>query len=146
MSPTVSTHFRQDLRAALLGVLTEFRAQNPELLRGVYASRPESIAELPAAWVGGMPETITHTAGTRERAISPTVVLVDDLAENDETALRLDVLVDILVDRFTDSVRRIPTSIIEPVGVTDGELPIGDAFYRTAEIAFGRTSIREGRS
>jgi hypothetical protein len=140
------TTFRQDLRAALVAVLTEFRVENPGLLRAVHAARPESLGELPAAYVGPFAETITHTAGTRERAMRPSVLVVDTLEENAETAQRLDVLVDLLVDRFTANVRRIGTSIIEPVSVTDGELAVGDAFYRTVEIGFDRTSIREGRS
>jgi hypothetical protein len=140
------TTFRQDLRAALVAVLTEFRVENPGLLRAVHAARPESLGELPAAYVGSFAETITHTAGTRERAMRPSVLVVDTLEENAETARRLDVLVDLLVDRFTANVRRIGTSIIEPVSVTDGELAVGDAFYRTVEIGFDRTSIREGRS
>lgn len=142
----MSTTFRRDLRAALYGVLFEFHAQNTDLLRAVYTARPEGISELPAAWVGNIDETITHTSGTRERALRPSVVIVDNLAENTSTLDRLDILVDELVDRFTAAVRRIPTTVIEPVSVTDGEFTIGDTTYRTVEIGFDRTSIREGRS
>lgn len=142
----MGTTFRRDVRAALLGVITEFHVENPGLLRAAYAARPEAISEVPAAWVGDIPETIQHDAGTRERALRPTIVVAGAIGENAEVIRAMDEVVDELIDRFTAAVRRVPTSIIQPVSVTDGEIAVGEGFYRTAEIGFDRTTIREGRS
>lgn len=142
----MATTWRRDLRAALLGILTEFRVENPDLLRGTSAIRPESIGELPFAWVGDIAESITHDSGTRERAATAEIVVVDRLGENAATEDRLDTLADLLLDRLTSEVRRIPTSIIEPVSIDPGEIEVGDGAYRALTIGIGRTSIREGRS
>ena len=142
----MGTTWRRDLRAALLSIVTEFRVSNPDLLRGTSAIRPESIAELPFAWVGEIRESITHTSGTRERASTAEVVIVDRLGENSATEDRLDLLADLLLDRFTAEVRRIGTSIIEPVSIDPSEIEVGDGVYRALTFGFGRTSIREGRS
>jgi hypothetical protein len=142
----MGTTFRRDVRSALYGVLTEFHVENPGLLKAAYPARPESLGELPAAWVGDIPESIQHDAGTRERALRPSVVIAWAFGENADVVAQADTLVDELVDRYTAAVRRVPTSIIQPVAVTDGELAIGEGYYRTAEIAFDRTTIREGRS
>lgn len=138
--------FRVDLVDALYDLLVAYQTANPTLLRKVYRTRPGAFQELPSAFVGPRAETITHTAGTRERAIDPTVVVVDSFTDNVETGDRMDVLMDDLVDVFTAGVRQIGTSIIEPTGVNPGELEASGAIYRAEVISFARTSIREGRS
>jgi hypothetical protein len=142
-----NTTFRVDLVDALFDLLEAYRVANPTLLRKVYRTRPPAFQELPAAFVGPRVETITHTAGTRERAINPTVVVVDSFSgDNIETGDRMDILMDDLVDVFTAGVRQIGTSIIEPTAIAPGELEASGAIYRAEAIEFARTSIREGRS
>jgi hypothetical protein len=138
--------FRVDLVDALYDLLVAYQVANPTLLRKVYRSRPGAFMELPAAYVGPRAETITHTAGTRERQINPTVVVVDGFSDNVETGDRMDILMDDLVDVFTAGVRQIGNSIIEPTSVDPGELEASGAIYRAETIEFARTSIREGRS
>ena len=138
--------FRVDLVDALYDLLTTYSVANPTLLRKVYRTRPGAFQELPAAFVGPRDETITHTAGTRERAINPTVVVVDTFSDNVETGDRMDILMDDLVDVFTAGVRQLAWAIIEPTGVVPGEIEASGAIYRAETIQFARTSIREGRS
>lgn len=138
--------FRADLVDALYDLLVAYQTANPTLLRKVYRTRPAAFGELPAAFVGPRNETITHTAGTRERAIDPSVIVVDTFTDNVETGDRMDILMDDLVDVFTAGVRQLGNAIIEPTGVLPGELEASGAIYRAETIQFGRTSIREGRS
>jgi hypothetical protein len=141
-----NTTFRVDLVDALYDLLVAYQAANPTLLRRVYRTRPSAFQELPSAFVGPRAETITHTAGTRERAIDPSVVVVDTFTDNVETGDRMDVLMDDLIDVFTAGVRQIGNALIEPTAVTPGELEASGAIYRAESIQFARTSIREGRS
>ena len=102
--------------------------------------------DLVDAYVGPRAETITHTSGTRERQINPTVVVVDGFSDNVETGDRMDILMDDLIDVFTAGVRQIGNAILEPTSVDPGELEASGAIYRAETIEFARTSIREGRS
>jgi hypothetical protein len=138
--------FRVDLVDALYDLLVAYQAANPTLLRRVYRTRPPAFQELPSAFVGGREEAITHTSGTRERTIAPSVVVVDTFSDNVETGDRMDILIDDLVDVFTAGVSQIPWAIIEPTSVTPGELEASGAIYRAESIGFARTTIREGRS
>jgi hypothetical protein len=138
--------FRVDLVDALYDLLVAYQAANPTLLRRVYRTRPSAFQELPSAFVGPREESITHTSGTRERTISPTVVVVDTFTDNIETGDRMDILIDDLVDVFTAGVSQVATSIIEPTAVIPGELEASGAIYRAESIQFARTTIREGRS
>jgi len=139
--------FRVDLVEALYDLLDAYKTANPTLLRRVYRTRPGAFEELPAAYVGPRAERITHTSGTRERAINPTVVVVDAFSgDNVETGDRMDLLMDDLVDVFTAGVRQIGNALIEPTAVVPGELEASGAIYRAETIEFARTSIREGRS
>jgi hypothetical protein len=138
--------FRVDLVDALYDLLIAYQTANPTLLRRVYRTRPAAFEELPSAFVGPREEAITHTSGTRERTIAPSVVVVDTFTDNIETGDRMDVLMDDLIDVFTAGVSQIPWAIIEPTGVTPGELEASGAIYRAESIAFARTTIREGRS
>jgi len=141
-----SSTFRVDLVDALYYLLVAYRTANPTLLRATYRTRPAAFGELPAAFVGPREETITHTAGTRERAINPSVVVVDSFSDNTETGDRMDILMDALVDVFTAGVRQIGNAILEPTAIIPGELEASGAIYRAENIQFARTSIREGRS
>ena len=128
--------FRVDLVDALYDLLVAYQTANPTLLRAVFRTRPSAFQELPAAFVGPRVETITHTSGTRERAIDPTVVVVDTFTDNIETGDRMDVLIDDLVDVFTAGVRQIGNAILEPTGVLPGEIEASGAIYRAETIGF----------
>jgi hypothetical protein len=142
-----SSTFRVDLVDALYDLLIAYQTANPTLLRRVYRTRPSAFQELPSAFVGPREESITHTSGTRERTIAPSVVVVDTFSgDNEETGDRMDILMDDLVDVFTAGVSQIPWAIIEPTAVIPGELEASGAIYRAESIQFARTTIREGRS
>lgn len=144
----MATTFRVDLRAALLAILEEQKTATPNLLRKVEASRPGAFHEVPCAYIGGMSEQVTHTAGTRTRTFAGAeIVLVDAFRENGYATL--DELVDKLMDRFTDNRQRIGNAIIGVAGVSDTEIPIvgetATTYYPGAIISLGPTSKWEGR-
>ena len=104
----MTTTGRQDVAAGLLSILNTYRTANPSLLRKAWGARPGSIGDVPAAWVSIGDETILHTNQTRQRTFSPSVTVVDTFADNEQTAARLDILTDGLVDAFTAGFQVIP--------------------------------------
>lgn len=147
------TTFRSDSVAAHVAILTAQKTATPTQLRAVYASRPGSFPELPAAYVGNRDERITHPGGQmRTRTMAGlTVVLVDSFADNIETGDRLDDLVDLLVDRYEAAYAQIAggNNIIQLSSVSDTELEqTGDpvVVYRAVVLGFGESFITEGRT
>src|SRR5687767_8069568 len=87
--------------AAVKAVLVARKATSPTLLRAIYNARPGSFPETPCAYIAGRSETITYDANTRARTFNGLeVVIVDTLNDSIETADRMDVLIDLLVDDF----------------------------------------------
>ena len=133
-------------------ILSAQQTATPTQLRAVYRARPGSFSETPCAYVGSRDEAITYTAGQRTRTFAPTVVIVDTFSDATESGDRVDDLVDLLVDRFTDAYAAVPggNSLLELTSVTDTELEVrGDAntaIYRAAVLGFDRTFITEGRT
>lgn len=144
----MATTFRHDLVAALKTTLDAYVVANPTLLRAAYRTRPASVHETPMAYIGGRSESIVHDSGTRTRTFAPTVVIVDVLADNQETGDRMDIVVDALVDIFTANPHAVSGStLLEQTGVDDVDLDWGGGvIYRAAVLTFARCSIQEGRS
>ena len=149
----MASTFRADVVTALVAILNAQRTATPDLLRGVWSARPGAYNELPLAFVGDRSETITHDSGTRTRDMAGLqVFLVDSWSDSEQTASRLDVLVDLLVDRFTDAHSFLPNRLIEMTEVTDTELEVASKaegqpprVYPAVVISFARTQIKEGR-
>lgn len=150
----MTTSWRSDLVAAHVTILEAQSAATPTLLRKVYRTRPGSYNELPLAFVGGRPETLTHDAGTRTRTIGIEVWIVDSYAgDNQQDGDRMDDLIDALVDLYDDpsNVQRVGSSIIELTSITDTDLEVTNAasgtttFYRACVLTFGKSSKLEGR-
>ena len=153
----MATTFRVDTVEAVRVVLEAQKTATPTQLRKVFTSQPGAIAETPAAFIGNRTESITYTAQTRTREMTGLEVhLIDALIDASETDDRMDALVDLLVDRFTDAHAAISggggllqlTSVVDTLITLSG--PRGDAVYRDTILGFGNpanpTFIMEGRA
>jgi len=142
-----ATTFRSDVVAGLWGLLTGFVAANPTMLNAGYRARPRSLGNRPLGFVGPRNEpTITHTSGLRQRNMTPSIVLVWGWNEEEETA---DVRDDV-VDAFLDYATARPNAVsagtqTAPTSTEDVELEMDGAYYPATIIAFGETTILEGR-
>jgi len=150
----MTTTARVDLTGAVVTVLQAQQTATPTLLRAVYVARPGSFPELPAAYVGNADERITYSSGTRTRTFTGlSAVIVDAFSDAMESGTRMDVLVDLLVDRFTAAYATVAggSSILQLTGVRDTEVTVEAAggvaaIYRGAILDFGETFISEGRT
>lgn len=122
---------RQDLRTALAGILEDFRAAHPALIRQTYRARPATFNP-PLAYVGPFTEpTIEHEFGNRQtRSMRGQLVIVQGVYENAQTADKLDVLADALLTYLaTQHARADATKLLEPISSEDVDLSIGEATY-----------------
>lgn len=137
---------RAQTRANLKVFLDDFKAAQPTLLQ-TYRNRPASFGSTPCAYVGGISEPrILHTAGIRQRDIEASLVLVDTLTDNEETADRLDVLVDALIDALTAQPHVVdPETVQAPTRVEPVELDAGGVPY-AAVVVTALVQAQEGRT
>src|SRR5687767_9636916 len=122
---------RAQFREALSDILDDFRAANPSLLRQTYHARPASFSP-PLAYVGVINEpTIGHQfGGQRTRDQRGSLVLVQGVYENAETADKLDVLADALITYLTSQHARVSgATLLEAISSEDVDLVIGEATY-----------------
>lgn len=141
----MSSTFRNDTRTALYSLLQTFNTAQSGLQQ-VYKARPPDFGACPCAYVGGITEpSIPHDSGTRQRNLEANVVLVDELTDNEETAGRLDVLTDALLDALTAAPHAVSGySVITPVRIDTAELDVGGVFY-AANVIVVSGLIMEGR-
>lgn len=148
----MATTFRTDLRAGMVTATNAFVTAHPTLLVKVYTARPTSFnVPMPFAYIDLLTETATHTAGTRERVMAPSVVVVSRPLDNDEQVAAWDVLVDLLADHFTDYPQFTGNTIWDRWTLTEeGEeiqtTPDSVRVFPTVRFTFENVSIREGRS
>jgi hypothetical protein len=148
----VTTTFRQDITSQLVVALDAFIATNPDKLRRSVVARPPSIVgDLPIAFVDGRQEQLSFSSGIRERVMTPSVVVVSPLADNVETVTRHDVLVDALVDHFTNYAQLSTNTIWDRMAIDDEDYPVASDdgtvrhFFAT-RFTFNNVSIMEGRN
>jgi hypothetical protein len=142
----VVTTFRSDVRAGMLGLLTGFIAANPTMLNAGYSVRPAAFGNRPLGYVGDLNETIVHTQGTRQRTMSPTIVLVWAWNDATETTDIRDDVVDAFLDYATANVHAVSNqTVTSPTGVEDVELEMDGAPYPASIVTFGETLALEGR-
>lgn len=143
----MTTTFRADVVAGLTSVLQAFQTANPTLLRAVFPARPSRYTgDMPFAYIETRNESVTHDSGTRTRTMTPSVVVVDQLTDNEETMARFDALVDLLMDHFTANPQLTPVTIWSALTVTDDYEEVGDRVFAAARFAFQNVSIQEGRN
>jgi hypothetical protein len=139
---------RTDFVTGLVSVLNTYKTANPTLLRGVYTARPEGSAfEKPCAYVGSRDESVTHDSGLRTRTFGGlTVWILDTFPVNEQTADRMDILVDGLQDAFTAAPHAgSGNTVISVTSVNDTEVTMGEAIYRAAVLTFASGVAQEGR-
>lgn len=143
----MTTTFRADTVAGIVSTLRTYATANPTKLRQVRTARPSQISETPLAYLGRRPETVTHDQGLRARRLLVEVVLVDVLADNEETLGRLDVLADGILDAFTASPHMADDdAVTQVVSIADGEDDDGtNVKYETLTLTL-QSAIQEGRS
>jgi hypothetical protein len=148
----LNTTFRQDVQAGIMTTLGAFKTANPTLLRKVWPVRPGSftLGDLPCAVVGNLTESIATENGIRQRRMeSFTVEIVDRVPDNAEALVRMNLLVDAMLDYITAGYHMASgTSIVEPIGVQDGDsgaLGEGTNVYWFSNLITFRAYVAEGR-
>jgi len=140
--------FRAQAVAGLMTTLNAYRTSNPTLLRGVYSARPAGPAfEKPCVYIGSRDETIRHDSGIRTRTLAGlTIVVLDTFPDNVQTTDRMDILIDGLVDKITDTPHALGANTVTSVtSVVDSEVTMGEAIYRAAILTLASSVAQEGR-
>ena len=110
---------RADFRAALLAILDAFQAAHPTWIRQTYNARPASFAP-PLAYVGPITEpTVTLEFGNRMSRpdIRSSLILVEGVYENAQTAQRLDEKGDALLAFLVTKHSEVSgATLLEPIG------------------------------
>ena len=143
-----ASSFRAQSVTGIYGTLTDFATANPTMLAAVYVARPRGAvaSALPHAYIGDRPESIVHANQIRQRALAVSVVLVDSVPDNAEALVRMDQLIDGLVDAFT---RDYHSASGYSITVETGSIQIPDeepgaSLY--AEVLTISSTIGEGRA
>ncbi len=110
---------RADFRAALLAIADDFKAAHPTWIRHTYNARPASFAP-PLIYVGPITEpSVTFESGNRLNRpdIRSSLVLVEGVYENAQTAQRLDEKGDALLTFLVTEHSRVSgATLLEPIG------------------------------
>ncbi len=147
----MATTFRADTRAGMYAAIVAMKAAHPTVLREVRRIRPSHYnTPLPLAWVDILSESASHSAGTRERVLSPSIVFMGAPIDNDEQATDWDALVDLAADWFTDRPQFAAVSIWDRWTVADESEEVQTAPDQTrtfpiVRFTFTNVSLREGR-
>ena len=137
---------RAQLRAGCKTVIDAVKAANPTLLVHTYDHFPGAF-RTPCAYVHNLIDepTIAHDASTRRMEIFAEVHVVNKYTSYEQAASEQDVLVDLIVDQFTDTPRAASnSSLTEAVSVSGHEETEGEAIYPCSVIRV-RGSFIEGR-
>lgn len=143
----MATTFRYDIATAVKTFLDSFKASNPTLLAETFRARPESCASFPYAYVD-LRQELGHWPGNGilERRISTGFVVVDQLTNNDEVMVRMDVLVDGLVEALAALNGRMTIdSIFSDYSVTDTAEVQGAEEFQAVRFGFPEFLRPEGR-
>lgn len=110
---------RADFRAALLAIADDFKAAHPTWIRHAYNARPATFAP-PLLYVGPITEpNISILFGSRVTRpdIRSSLILVEGVYQNKETAEKLDEKGDALFTYLVDQHSRVSgATLIEPTG------------------------------
>ena len=139
------TTFRTDVVTGIKAALDGVVAAHPTLLLRAYRARPEGFPDLPCAWIENRPETARHDSQIRTRIMSPSVVVVRKITNNDEAMAAFDTLVDILADAFTAMPQFATGTIWDTYTIADEDAPFGDYDFAAVRFTFNNVTIMEGR-
>lgn len=139
--------FVATLRSGTYSILETYRAANPALLAHAHTSRPESMGDVPAAFVGEISAPLAHDSGTRRWGpCSVQVIVVDNIAINAEADARLDGLTEELIDAFSDAPHAYgPNTVGEPVLAGSTEVDVNGVLYAGRLLTIGQIWFTEGR-
>lgn len=136
----------QSIRTSAYSVLATYAASNPTQITKAFKARPASFAGVPLAYVGDVRTSFKHTAGTRMWTAEVDVVVVDNLADNEEAETRLDNAAMGLVDSFTDQPHAFGDNTVgEPLGVAQTTDDVNGVPYEARVVTVGRILFTEGR-
>lgn len=134
------------VRSSAFSVVETYRAANPALIRHAHTTRPAGFSDLPAVYVGDVRTQLFHDSGTRRWAAEVDVVLVDNVAVNEEAMARLDITAMALVDAFTDQPHAFGDNTVgEPIGVASLTEEVNGVPYEMRVVTIGRIYFMEGR-
>jgi hypothetical protein len=143
---------RSDLRANLFSTVDDWReawnaaptTERHEIHQG-YAARPASFHP-PLFYIGGISETLNHSAGVRQRLQTAQVAIVRGLYDNAEAMEWLDDACDSLLDYLSDRPHAISnTTVITPLSTEDVELDLGGGTIYAATLISLRHDYADGR-
>jgi hypothetical protein len=142
----MTTTFRVDVVSGMTAMITAFIAAHPTVIVRHFRSMPASTnTDLPCTWLDLRPEVIDHESGLRHRTMSPSIVAMFSLGDNQETTDLQDAAVDLLVDHFTSYPHIVAATVWDAMTVSDERLP-GDTSVSLVRFTFDNISIAEGRS
>ena len=124
MSAITLTQFRN----ALYTLLTDQQAATPTLLRMVFRAKPGGVGEKPMAWLDEFDDDLGYDAGTRARTMLTNIIVVDTFkADLITVADPFDQLRDALIERFTANSAVIPSTVLECIRVSGGDITLASA-------------------
>jgi hypothetical protein len=148
---SADTAFRQQTQAAILTLVTAFKAANPTIVRSVASVRPGSFAgtaSLPVFYIGDMSESYAYVGQVWQRTMAGlTCYLVDQLGTVGDSNDRMNFAHDVLADLFTVNFHAIsPRSILQLSAINDFEFEDLGPAYPALQFIFGSTNMQEGRT
>lgn len=143
------TAWRSQIRDNAVTTLEAFKAANPTLTDRVYRSRPPSLAERRAVFVGGIREDLSLDSGTISRDTLVDIVASRHLADNAESTDDIEEVADALIDWLSanDRAHAFGTNTVQnPVRSESVELDEGNGIIVPAVVITCRASLMEGRN
>ena len=138
--------FPADVRAGAKTVLDAVKTANPTALVQTYTSRPATIGSMPCAWVDEERWEFNHDSGLRQWAGEVDVWLVDEGLDNHETQGRLDSLLSLVLDQFSDTPHFATANTVgEPRRSRSGAYEVNGVVYPVVVVTIGRIFKQEGR-
>lgn len=125
---------RQDIQAAVLGMLTLFRTTYPSYIRAIWTERPLSVVnEGPMVYVGRIVEQTTEDdRAIRQTVFNGVIGYCDTLVDPRETSDRVNVFADFMRELFTFNARMLPQGVFYIDGLDDSpEVKQGVNVYQT---------------
>ena len=143
--PTTPTTARQDFVAGVATMMDAYIAANPTLLKRHHTIIPAQFQDLPATYHDIVSERVHHGQGLRDRVMSSAIVLVTRLTDNTETDNVHSVLVDSLLDWFTDHPHIVAGTAWSDMQVNQEVAGVDNQFLATRFILPDYT-VKEGRT
>lgn len=143
--PTTPTTARADFVAGVATMMDAYIAANPTMLKRHYRSLPAQFQDLPATYHDIVGEEVSHSQGLRDRVMSSAIVLVTRLTDNTETTDLHSILVDSLLDWFTDHPSIVLGTVWSRMSISE-EAAGGDNQFLATRFQLPDHTVKEGRT